>query len=454
MNGPDHRSEHPATTRPVGRGPAGSRPLPPYAGRVEPTVAAWLAAVAALAGLGAGAVAVLVATRRATATGSEPVGPRSELPHGVTQVLRVLGTITVVVDAADAVVQASPTAHAFGLVRGDRVAHRELLDLVRHVREDGGVREVELELPRGPLGTGRIVAGARVAPLGERHVLMLVTDRTESRRVEEVRRDFAVNVSHELKTPVGAISLLAETIAESADDAAAVRRFAGRMGRETERLTALVREIIELSRLQGSDGLERPELVDVDAVVREAVDRSRLVADTRRVELATGGDCGARVYGDRDLLVTAVRNLVDNGVRYSDEGTRVGIGVRAQAGLVEVAVADQGIGIPAADLDRVFERFYRVDAARSRATGGTGLGLSIVKHVAANHGGDVTVWSQPGQGSTFTLRLPDADLAAPPDTGPDAVSDAATALPGPVEPQHTAQPEQPAQPAVPRGDRP
>ena len=244
----------------------------------------------------------------------------------------------------------------------------------------------------------------RVAPLGSLHVLVLVEDRTEARRVEEVRRDFVVNVSHELKTPVGAISLLAETVEAAADDPEAVRRFAGRMQREADRLAALVQEIIDLSRLQTSSALAEPELVDVDQVVAEAVDRARLAADGKRIALDVAPATGVKVYGDHALLVTALRNLVDNAVRYSDEGTRVGIGLSRKDDLVEIAVADQGIGIPEAEQDRVFERFYRVDPARSRTTGGTGLGLSIVKHVAANHGGEVTVWSQPHSGSTFTLR--------------------------------------------------
>lgn len=372
-----------------------------------------VAALAGALGLLVGASAVLAFTYSERQLTTIPPAPEPELPPGTAEVLAVLSSAAIVLDSGDTVVKASPAAYAFGIVRGQQVVHPQLVGLVQEVRRDGDIREAELELPRGPLGRELLVVHARVAPLGPRHVLLLVSDHTEARRVEEVRRDFVANVSHELKTPVGAISLLAEAIADAADDPDAVRRFAVRMSRETERLSLLVQDIIDLSRLQASSSLKEPVLVDVDTVVAEAVDRSRLAAQAADVTVEIGPPSHAAVYGDRDLLVTAVRNLVDNAIRYSERHTRVGIGVRHQNGLVEVSVTDQGIGIPESELDRVFERFYRVDPARSRATGGTGLGLSIVKHVAANHGGDVTVWSKPGHGSTFTLRLPDAETGAP-----------------------------------------
>jgi two-component system, OmpR family, sensor histidine kinase SenX3 len=334
--------------------------------------------------------------------------PESQLPPGVLEVLGVLRSAAVVLDVADGVVKASPAAYAFGLVRGHDLVHAELRDLAAEARRFGLVRERELELPRGPLGRAHIVVHARVAPLGTEYVLLLVEDRTEARRVEEVRRDFVANVSHELKTPIGALQLLAEAVHDAADDPDAVRHFARQMERESVRLSALVQEIIDLSRLQVADALHPPEPVDLDGVVVEAVDRCHLAARAKYVEVAVGGDRGGVVYGDHNLLVTAVRNLVDNAIAYSPDHTRVGVAVRRVAGLVEIAVSDQGIGIGTGDQQRIFERFYRVDQARSRATGGTGLGLSIVKHVAANHGGEVTLWSVEGQGSTFTLRLPDS----------------------------------------------
>ena len=371
--------------------------------------------VAGLVGVLVGCLAVLASRhgeRARSAPVPEPVADDGELPPGVPALLAVLGGPAVVVDVADEVVRASPSAHAAGLVRGRELASPELVETVRASRRDGEVREIELELGGRPGGPGRRVLGLRVAPLGTLHVVALGTDRTEARRLEEVRRDFVVNVSHELKTPVGALGLLAEATADAADDPPAVRRFAGRMQKEASRLAELVHDVVELSRLQDGVPPTRPAEVDVDAVVAEAVDRCRSTAESRGIAVEVGDPSAARVTGDAELLTTAVRNLVDNALRYSDAGTRVGVGVQCSDGWVEVSVTDQGIGIGPEERERVFERFYRVDPARSRVTGGTGLGLSIVKHVAAGHGGDVRLWSQVGQGSTFTLRLPRAPAAA------------------------------------------
>jgi two-component system sensor histidine kinase SenX3 len=249
---------------------------------------------------------------------------------------------------------------------------------------------------------------ARVAPLGGAHVLLLLEDSTQARRLEEVRRDFVANVSHELKTPVGGLALLAEAVLDAKEDPEAVERFARRMQTESTRLTRLVKEIVDLSRLQVADTLHEPELVDIRAAVQEAIDHSRVGADAKRIEIADSCAPDLKVFGDEDLIVTAVRNLVGNAVTYSDPGGKVAVGGRQVDDMIEISVTDQGQGIPEADQARIFERFYRVDAARSRTTGGTGLGLAIVKHICANHGGDVTVWSEEGRGSTFTMRLPAA----------------------------------------------
>jgi two-component system sensor histidine kinase SenX3 len=331
------------------------------------------------------------------------------LPEGAAEVLAAVGRAFVVVDAIDGVVRASPAAYAYGLVRGHTLVHEQLLEMTAKVRRDGVILERLLELPRGPLGQGTIVVQVRAAVIAEEYILLLADDRTEVTRTEEVRNDFVANVSHELKTPVGAISLLAEALESSADDPEAVRRFARRTHKESARLAALVQDIIELSRLQGSNVAKQGRAVDINTVVTEAVDRSQLPAESKNIDLVVGGHTDAMVYGDQDQLVTALRNLIDNAIRYSPENTRVGIGIRAKDGLVAVSVTDQGEGLSPEDQERVFERFYRVDAARSRHTGGTGLGLSIVKHVVANHGGEVTLWSQPGQGSTFTIRLPELE---------------------------------------------
>jgi two-component system sensor histidine kinase SenX3 len=343
-----------------------------------------------------------------------PEQPEPELDDGLVRTLAVLRSAAVVLGDDDVVVRASPPAYALGVVRAGGLQHAAIRDMVREVRRDGVIRDEELELPRGPVGPARVMLQVRVAHVGPRHVLVLAEDRTEARRLEAIRRDFVVNVSHELKTPVGALSLLAETVGAAADDPEAVRRFAGRMQQESARLSALVHEIIELSRLQVA-ALSQTALVDVDAVLAEAVDRARTAAAAKSITLEAGGEPGLKVYGDHALLVTAVRNLLDNAVRYSPSGTHVGAGARAAGEMVQIAVVDQGIGIGPDEQERVFERFYRVDPARSRDTGGTGLGLSIVKHVAADHGGDVTIWSQPGKGSTFTLRIPAAHLPPHPE---------------------------------------
>jgi len=370
-----------------------------------------------LVGLALGVVGLLAyrASQRQR-TGLMEVGEPT-LPEGSAEILSVIGRAFVVVDDVDGVVRANPAAYAFGLVRGHTLVHPELLELARRVRADGVIEERQFELPRGPLGQGTIIVHVRVAPLGDEYILLLADDRTEITRTEAIRNDFVANVSHELKTPVGAISLLAEAVDEAADDEVAVRRFAARLHKESARLAALVQDIIELSRLQGADVVMQGRPVDVNAVLAEAVDRNKLPAEGKHIKISLGGHSDAKVHGDPDLLMTAFRNLIDNAIRYSPEGTTVGVGVRSRDGLVQVSVTDQGPGIPQEEQDRIFERFYRVDAARSRQTGGTGLGLSIVKHVISNHGGEVTVWSQPGQGSTFTVRLPELEETTAGKTG-------------------------------------
>jgi two-component system sensor histidine kinase SenX3 len=368
------------------------------------------ALVAGALGLVVGVVAAVAFRISERSQRRSPEAPAAELDEGVVRVLAVLRSAAVVLDEEDEVVRASPPAYALGVVRNDALAHPAVQDLVRSVRRDGVIREEELELPRGPIGSGTVLLKVRVAPIGRQKLLVLAEDRTEARRVEAIRRDFVVNVSHELKTPVGALALLAETVQDAADDPVAVRRFTERMQAEAHRLSALVHEIIELSRLQVAGALQEVSAIRVRDVVDEAVDRARTAAQNKNITITVGGSADCLVYGDHNLLVTAVRNLLDNAVSYSGPNTRVGVGVREVDGLVEIDVVDQGVGIPVDEQDRVFERFYRVDPARSRDTGGTGLGLSIVKHVAADHGGDVRIWSEPGKGSTFTLRIPAADL--------------------------------------------
>ncbi|MEE1942282.1 ATP-binding protein [Streptomyces sp. TRM 70361] len=382
-------------------------------------VNAAVAAVAAIVGVCTGVIAVLAfrwSEREQTRPTRTSLHNEAVLPPGVDTVLSVLRSSAVVLDESDAVVKASSAAYALGLVRGGRLTVEPMLQMARATRRDGEIRQTDLDVPRRGTGRGEALAvSARVAPLGSRLVLLLVEDMTEARRIEAVRRDFVANVSHELKTPVGALSLLSETVMDAADDPEAVQRFAGRMQKEATRLTNLVQELIDLSRVQNDNPLEDSEPVRVDELVAEAIDRCRQPAGAKQITMATGGTAGLHVWGNRGQLAAALGNLVENAVNYSPSRTRVGISGRRVAApggdMIEIAVTDQGIGISDRDKDRIFERFYRVDPARSRATGGTGLGLAIVKHVAASHGGEVTVWSAEGQGSTFTLRLPEAGSA-------------------------------------------
>ncbi len=360
--------------------------------------------------LGLMLAAVLVLLLRGRTSGVEPTPepePPMALPLGVAEVLAAVRTGGLVVDRAGRVVTTTSAAPAFGLVRASELVDPQLRHLAALVLKDKVIRETELDQPTGPFGTGRMLLGVRVAPIREDLAIMIIEDRTQARRVEEVRRDFVVNVSHELKTPVSGLSLLAEAVEDAADDPVAVRRFARRMQHETHRLSRLVSEIVDLSRLQATDLMTELVIVDVPHCAREAVEHTRLVAGHRRVTASTTSPQEQlRVYGEPELITTAIRNLVTNAIAYSDDGTSISVVTRRSGDVVEVAVTDQGQGIPATDRERIFERFYRVDPARSRATGGTGLGLSIVKHVCVNHGGEVTVWSHEGHGSTFTIRLP------------------------------------------------
>ncbi len=368
---------------------------------VDPTTQAFLAAVLGAVVAGAAVLAWHISDRQqSTVTvADEPV-----VPPEVATVLSVLRSSAVIVDDTDTVVKASAPAYALGLVRGTQLVSEELEKLVHEVRRDGQIRETELLMNRSAAPARHVTA--RVAPLGSRLVLALVEDRTRERRVEAVRRDFVANVSHELKTPVGAIKLLAEAVADASEDPDAVKRFAGRMLTESDRLTRLVQQIIELSRLQADDPLDAPSAVSIDDVIGVAVDTSAIDADSKHIDIVTGGAAGLEVFGSEEQVTAAVANLVANAVSYSAPDSTVLVTTKAEDGSVEVSVVDQGIGIPPDEIDRIFERFYRVDPARHRSTGGTGLGLSIVKHVAATHGGDIRVWSVEGQGSTFTLSLP------------------------------------------------
>ena len=340
-------------------------------------------------------------------------GVRPAVPDEVVRVLSVLPSATLVVAPDGAVLRSSARAVALGLVSRGAVTIPDIVHLIERVADDGHAREQEMRVRRPPLGRELLELRVRVAPLGTGAILVLIDDLAEERRVDVVRRDFVANVSHELKTPVGALSLLAEAVLAASDDPEQVRRFAERMQTEASRLSHLVQDVIDLSRLQGDDPLTHAEVVDVDELVQRALEEVRTVAARQDIEMVTGEPGSGVVYGDPGQLLTALRNLITNAVAYSPSHTRVAIGTRVTEAIVEITVKDQGIGIPVNDLDRIFERFYRVDPARSRITGGTGLGLAIVKHVCQNHGGECTVWSEPGVGSTFTLRLPAYQASTP-----------------------------------------
>lgn len=326
----------------------------------------------------------------------------------VSRILTLLRSGAVVVGPHDEVLQSTAQARTLGVVRGSRVVVPEVLSLVRDVRQDGQSRGTELDLMRE--GTTNLHLTGRVAKLDEATLLVLVEDRSAARRVDETRRDFVANVSHELKTPIGAVALLAETVEAAADSPDDVRRFAQRLQVEASRLSDLVRQIIDLSRLQSDDPMIDSDEVGIDAIIEQAVDRNGVDADDRRVTLTIASSQGLSVVGDSEQLTIAVSNLIENAIMYSEHGARVAVASRAvrlgDEDFVEISVSDNGIGIAPEEVERIFERFYRIDYARSRDNGGTGLGLSIVKHVAAAHGGHVHVWSKLGQGSTFTIRIP------------------------------------------------
>jgi two-component system sensor histidine kinase SenX3 len=329
------------------------------------------------------------------------------LPQSLLDLLKLFDAENIVLGNGDVVLEHSAGVSTLNIIRDQYLNNEFMLRLVRATRRSGKTQEVTMELPRGPIGAGTHDLLVRVSILGDDGlIVILIFDDSEMRRLDAIRRDFVANISHELKTPIGALSILSEAVLGASDDPEAITRFANRMQSEASRLSDLVQEIINLSRLQDDDPLKRAQLFSISETIKEAIDQSRLNADSRKVEIVYNNNDAAIVNGDRDQVKMAIHNLIENAINYSPDATRVAIAVTEADGICEISVSDQGIGIPEKDLERIFERFYRVDAARSRITGGTGLGLSIVKHVVTNHGGDISVWSVEGAGSTFTIRLP------------------------------------------------
>jgi len=370
-----------------------------------------IAAIVALLALSIGAAFGVVVGPRLR----ERRHPRAAAQAGVT-VSQMLEHVVaqspvgiVVVDTYRDVVYTNGRAKELGLVR-DRLLDDRAWLAAQRTLNTGEAAEVDLS-PRERSRPGRSGLSVRghVRLLTEddrRFAVVYLDDQSEHARMEATRRDFVANVSHELKRPVGAMGVLAEAILASNDDPETIRRFAAKMVTESNRLADMVGELIELSRLQGAERLPDLEAVDVDSAVTEAFSRHKVAADNADIVVNTDAPTGFRVLGDQPLLVTAIANLVSNAVAYSPDGSSVSISRRRRGDNIEIAITDRGIGIARADQERVFERFFRVDQARSRATGGTGLGLAIVKHVAANHNGSIRLWSQQGTGSTFTLSIP------------------------------------------------
>lgn len=330
------------------------------------------------------------------------------IPDGVTGALHALATAGLVLDIENKIVRATRSAFALGLVRDQVLVHPKLVSLVdkaRKAKKASKARARDFALA-SEIGDNTIWVTSRAVHLGDGFVLLLVEDRTESHNLEETRRDFVANISHELKTPIGAMSLLSEAIQSAADDPRQVRKFAKNLETESARLTQLVQDIIQLSRVQSADVAGSTQEVDLALVVAEAVDRNRVQANKKKIQVKISSTDKLRVFGDLELLTTAVKNLIENAISYSDVETNVNVTLRKKSGVAEISVKDKGAGIAPEDLERIFERFYRIDQSRSRATGGTGLGLSLVKNITQKHLGEIQVKSKIGSGSTFTIRLP------------------------------------------------
>jgi len=366
------------------------------------TTALWTLTLVAIFSVGI-FIGALWNRKRSTHDAPEP----ADQVAAIGNILDVIPDAAAVVDSEDRVLAASSNCVAMGLVYGDRLVPVELRALNREAHRLKKTLGREVTVKRSRSGLGDWDARLQVSPLDDTRALVIAQDLSEERRLNEVRRDFVANVSHELKTPVGALSLLAEAVQAADGDTERARKFAARMQIEVRRLTAMLSDLVELSRVQDEGPLQNSKPTSVEDIIAEAVDGTQITAEQRRIQVVVADDVAVgKILGDESQLVAALRNLISNAIKYSPVGTKVGIGAKRVDGLIEVSVTDQGPGISEEDQLRIFERFYRVDQARSRDTGGTGLGLAIVKHVCANHGGDCFVWSREGEGSTFTLRFP------------------------------------------------
>ena len=337
----------------------------------------------------------------------EEISESSEISPAFFNVLSQLDQDALLVAPGEVILFATEGIETLNLLKENRINSPELVALIRVVRRTHQTHIGKIEIPRGPIGEGLRELTVRAIYISELdNIVVLLSDESEAERVHEVRRDFVANISHELKTPIGALSLLSEAVLSAADEPDSVVKFATRMQLEAKRLTDLVQEIINLSRLQDSDPLLVANENSVADLINEAIDLVKTTSESKGISVTTTELPDVVVLGDGEQLIMAIHNLLENAINYSPENTKVSVSSTLTDGIVEIIVADQGIGIPESEQDRIFERFYRVDPARSRETGGTGLGLSIVKHVASKHGGEVKVWSSPNVGSSFALRLP------------------------------------------------
>jgi two-component system, OmpR family, sensor histidine kinase SenX3 len=338
------------------------------------------------------------------------------------QALRALSDGVIVVDEQGRTVLRNQSAERFhGARHADALAERAVSELLAAARRgEDGHRDLELFGP--PKQVLRIRALSLRGPTGIVGAVAFVHDFSEVKRVESVRRDFVANVSHELKTPIGALALLAETMTGETDPEV-TQQLAERVRGEAERLARIIDDLLDLSLIEAEEAPVR-DAEPVSTLLREAVERIKAVADAARIPLRLTESDDLVVTCDRVQIVSAITNLLDNAVKYSEEGEPVELSAAREGESVAIVVRDHGVGIPSRDLERIFERFYRVDRARSRTTGGIGLGLAIVRHVAQAHGGDVTVQSREGEGSAFRIRLPLAPPATRDGGGHGAVREA------------------------------
>lgn len=359
-----------------------------------------LALIAVLAfGLGATLAAILMQQKRTREF-------ENLIPSAIALALPGLGHAAFIVDAADRILQYNEQAKQLGLVPNGRVANKKIRSLGLKARaEKPGSKPKSRQIP-WQHGKDEYEIQVQALHLGRGQVLFVAEDMTATIKLDQTRRDFVANISHELKTPIGSISLLVEAIQAAVDDPAQLKKFLKSLGTEAERLALLVQDIIQLSKVQSREPLAEFQDVDLSVVIAEALDQTSTIAKKAGVETKVTGKTSIQVSGSPEMLTALFKNLLENAINYSKEDSKVVVKVKQKDNQVEISFSDNGIGISPEDQGRIFERFYRVDPSRSRATGGTGLGLSISKHIVNQHGGEIAVKSKLGKGSTFIVTLP------------------------------------------------